>query len=191
MLPNFELEQSIISETRAWSKTALEVANEHFNGLPPCPFAKKAWLDDKVGFCFKYENHWQDLFSLISQWDDSKDVIILIDFCFLPLNEMDRYLNLLNKAISDGIFINKDMFLMGFHPDDDDNELLEEADFDSTIDVPYAMIFLQRLSKLQEASNTLRIKGYYNYAENYYNGSKLYENRKTLFRRLKNGNEKS
>jgi hypothetical protein len=104
---------------------------------------------------------------------------------------MDRYLNLLNKAISDGIFINKDMFLMGFHPDDDDNELLEEADFDSTIDVPYAMIFLQRLSKLQEASNTLRIKGYYNYAENYYNGSKLYENRKTLFRRLKNGNEKS
>ena len=29
------------------------------------------------------------------------------------------------------------------------------------------------------------------YAENYYNGSKLYENRKTLFRRLKNGNEKS
>jgi len=81
--------------------------------------------------------------------------------------------------------------LMGFHPDDEDNELLDDTEFDSTIDQPYAMIFLQRLSKLQEASNTLRIKGYYQIAETYYNGTELYKNRERLYRRLKNGDEKS
>ena len=35
MLPNFELEQEIITETQAWSKTALEVVNENYNNLPP------------------------------------------------------------------------------------------------------------------------------------------------------------
>ena len=191
MLPNFELEQEIITETQAWSKTALEVVNENYNNLPPCPYAKKAWLEDKVGFCFKYTNDWQDLFTLVSQWDDSKDVVILIDFCYLPLDKMDEYLNSLNEAISEGMLINKDMFLMGFHPEDEDNELLDDPDFDSSIDVPYAMIFLQRLSKLQEASNTLRMKGYYNFAEQYYNGYDLYEKRASLYRRLKNGNEKT
>lgn len=191
MLPDFQREQAIISETKAWSKAALEVSNEYYNNLAPCPFAKKAWLDEKVGFCFKYNKSWQDLYTLISQWDDSKDVVILIDFDYLPLDEMDAYLNLLNEAISNGIFINRDMFLMGFHPEDDDNELLDDNEFDSTIDTPYAMIFLQRLSKLQEASNTLRMKGYYKIAEKYYNGKELYNNRERLYRRLINGNEKS
>jgi hypothetical protein len=191
MLPDFQKEQDIIAETKQWSKVALETSNEYYNNLPPCPFAKKAWVDQKVGFCFKYDKHWQDLYSLISQWDDTKDVVILVDFNYLPLNEMDEYLNLLNDAISEGMFINKDMFLMGFHPDDEDNELLDDTEFDSTIDQPYAMIFLQRLSKLQEASNTLRIKGYYQIAETYYNGTELYKNRERLYRRLKNGDEKS
>lgn len=191
MLPDFQKEQDIIAETKQWSKVALETPNEYYNNLPPCPFAKKAWIDQKVGFCFKYDKHWQDLYSLISQWDDSKDVVILIDFNYLPLNKMDEYLNLLNEAISEGMFINKDMFLMGFHPDDEDNELLDDSEFDSTIDQPYAMIFLQRLSKLQEASNTLRMKGYYKIAEKYYNGTDLYKNRERLYRRLKNGDEKS
>ena len=191
MLPNFELEQRIISETREWSKHALERSNEHYNGLPACPYAKKAWAENRVGFAFKYDNQWQDLYKLISQWDDSKDVVILIDFSPLPLDEMDEYLNGMNDAISNGFFINEDMFLMGFHPEDVDNELLDDEDFESTVDTPYAMIFLQRLSKLQEASDALRLKGYYENCEEYYGSSDLYENRKNLYRRLKRGTEKS
>ena len=160
------------------------------SGLPACPYAKKAWADNRVGFCFKYNDHWQDLYTLISTWDDSKDVVILVDFCPLPLDEMDDYLNQLNEAISDGIFINKDMFLMGFHPEDEGNELLEEDDFESTVEEPYAMIFLQRLTKLQEASNTLRMKGYYDVSQEYYNADHLYENRNRLYRRLMNEKSK-
>lgn len=185
MLPDFELERAIIQETRDWSAHALEQSNEYYNDLPACPYAKKAWQDNRVGFCFKYNKDWQDLYKLISQWDDTRDVVVLIDFCPLPLDEMDEYLDQLNDAISDGFFINRDMFLMGFHPDDEGNELLDSDDFESTVETPYAMIFLQRLTKLQESSDLLRMKGYYNLCEKYYGAEMLYEKRQNLYRRLK------
>ena len=76
--------------------------------------------------------------------------------------------------------------------EDESNELLDESlDMEEDSSPPYAMIFFQRLSKLQEASDSLRIKGYYNVCEDYYDAGSLYERRKSIYRRLKNGNEKS
>ena len=40
------IEEDIIS----WSKDFLEIPNVKLNGLPPCPYARKAWADDKVVF---------------------------------------------------------------------------------------------------------------------------------------------
>jgi len=37
-------------DIRNWSHNFLEVPNAKLNGLPPCPYAKQAWLDDKVTF---------------------------------------------------------------------------------------------------------------------------------------------
>ena len=37
-------------DIRNWSHNFLEVPNEKLNGLPPCPYAKQAWLDNKVTF---------------------------------------------------------------------------------------------------------------------------------------------
>ena len=185
MFPDPVLEREIARETREWSAHALEKINPYYNDLPACPYAKKAWADERVGFSFKYGSDSQDLCSLVSRWDDSKDVIILIDFKPLPVDELDQYLDAANDAISQGIFGFKDMFLMGFHPDDSDNELLDDEGFASTIDTSYAMIFLQRLTKLQEASDALRVKGYYDNCEKYYDFSQGYAKRKSLYRRLK------
>ena len=191
MLADFELEQQIIAETREWSAQALEIANPNYNGLPACPFAKKAWSEDRVGITFKYDADWQHLYKLISQWDDTKDVVVLIDFAPLSLDELDEYLDKMNNAIAEGLFINRDMFLMGFHPDDDENEFLDDEDFISTVDTSYAMIFLQRLSKLQEASEVLRQNGYYQDCEEYYGNDVAYGKRQKLYRRLKGYDEKS
>tara|TARA_B100000161_G_scaffold89291_1_gene62561 strand:+ start:204 stop:764 length:561 start_codon:yes stop_codon:yes gene_type:complete len=181
---DFATEEAIKVEMRNWSAHALEIPNEYYNNMPACPYAKKAWATDKVGFSFKYDQDWQTLYTLISTWDDSKDVVILIDFCPLPLDEMDEYLDKINHAISQGMFINKDMFLMGFHPEDEGNELLDN-EFESTVETPYGMVFLQRLSKLQEASDALRLKGYYKIAQQYYDADFLYKQRKDFYRRLK------
>ena len=66
------------------------------------------------------------------------------------------------------------MFVMGFYPESDENELLENS-LEMTDDNSYAMIFLQRLTKLQEASNVLREKGYYDACQDYYENEPLYE----------------
>ena len=94
---DFATEEAIKVEMRDWSAHALEIPNEYYNNMPACPYAKKAWATDKVGFSFKYDQDWQTLYTLISTWDDSKDVVILIDFCpFLLM----KWTNILIKLIT-------------------------------------------------------------------------------------------
>ncbi len=45
--------EEIIEDVRLWSKHFLEVPNVHLGGVPACPFAKKAWADDKVWVAVK------------------------------------------------------------------------------------------------------------------------------------------
>ena len=187
-----EIENKIIDDLKNWSKNALKIPNEHYNNLPACPFAKAAWINDKVGFIFNYEGNYNLIHSCINDWDDSKDVIILIDFFPDDLDDLDVFLDDVNQDISSGKYNTKDMYLMGFHPEDESNELLDDSlDMEEDSGPTYAMIFFQRLSKLQEASDSLRMKGYYNVCEDYYNAGSLYERRKSIYRRLKNGDEES
>ena len=179
------LEGQVKKELRLWSKEALEKPNENYNGLPACPFAKKAWSESRVGFTFKRSASWGILTETIKDWDDSKDVVILIDFEYPELDEMYEFLNVLNDNLSDD---GTDMFVMGFHPEAESNEFLNDS-FEMTDDNSYAMIFLQRLTKLQEASNLLREKGYYKFCEDYYDNNSLYQLRENLYRRLKDGTE--
>ena len=56
-----------------------------------------------------------------------KDVIILIDFFPMDLDDLDILLDDLNQDISSGKYNTKDMYLMGFHPEDESNELLDDS----------------------------------------------------------------
>ena len=77
---------------------------------------------------------------------------------------------------------------MGFHPDDDATEFAEEADFKALVEVEYSMIFIQRLSKLQESAHRIKKNGYYNNYDEEYNASHIFQRREELYRRLQNGN---
>jgi hypothetical protein len=74
---------------------------------------------------------------------------------------------------------------MGFHPDDDPSDFVEDVNFDSLSEVRYSMIFVQRLSKLQESADKLRKKGYYDSYEKSYNAEDIYLRRQTLYNMLK------
>jgi hypothetical protein len=99
------------------------------------------------------------------------------------------YWESLNRFIAEGVFIDKDLWLMGFHPDDEPSEFVDEITFEPETDARYAMIFVQRLSKLQEAADKLGKRGYYDSYDSQYNAREIYELREHLYRRLKNGNE--
>ena len=156
------LEQEICGEIRDWSQHALEGPNEKYGSLPVCPYAKKAWEEDKVGFSFKYGPNYQPLYTLVSTFDDAYDVIILVDLAYeKDPKKFHEYLLDLNKAVSREVFIQKDIWIMGFHPEDDPNENIDDGTFEPSVDMEYAMIFIQRLSKLQESAEKLKHSGYY------------------------------
>ena len=181
-------QKKICDEIKAWSKHALEVKNDNFNGLPACPFAKKAWKDDKVTVIFKDSEHYQDLYTVISTFTDVYDLVIIADTCYKPLEEFNNYIDRLNEVIAEGFFIQKNIWLMGFHPDEEQEESVFEGGFEPLTDTRYAMIFVQRLSKLQESAEKLEKQGYYMYFDKEFNAKQLYNRRKSFYRRLENGN---
>jgi|TARA_R110002020_G_scaffold106917_1_gene248603 hypothetical protein len=159
-----DLEKEICDEIKAWSQHALEVPNEECGNLPVCAYAKKAWLDGKVGFSFKYGPGYQPLYSLISTYEDNYDVIVLVDIDYEEDPEkFHSYLVGLNEAISEKFFIQEDIWVMGFHPADETNEVIDDGSFEPLIENEYAMIFIQRLKKLQQSAKKLQKMGYYKY----------------------------
>jgi hypothetical protein len=173
-----------------WSAEALEQPSPYFNNLPPCPYARSAWMDNKVSILFKNEPSLQVLYSSISQFDDAFDLTIIVDLNPDENSEaFHEYLDQLNDVISEGMFIDKDIWVMGFHPNDEPSDFVEEVVFERDIDTAYSMIFVQRLSKLQKSADKLDKKGYYDSYDNEYQASDIYEKRQTLYRRLKNGDE--
>ena len=178
-------EQEICQEILAWSAHTLQKPNPFYNGLPPCPYAQKAWEDHKVAILFKYDTNLQCLYSTISQWEDTFDLVIIVDMAFdKDPDDFHDYLDMLNDAISEGVFIDRDIWLMGFHPHDEPNDFIDDSSFMQMVDDEYAMIFVQRLSKIQEAADKLEQKGYYdNYLEEY-DAEHIFQTRKELYRRL-------
>ena len=69
------------------------------------------------------------------------------DFVEEP-QEFHDYIASLNHAVSMGIFIQKDLWVMGFHPGDESEEAFDQ-EFDHVVEEPYTMFFVQRLSPLK------------------------------------------
>ena len=180
------MKEAIIEELREWSKHTLEVSNPEFNNLPPCPYAKAAWQENKVEILFKEKDNYEQLYAALHNWDDRKDLVIIADTEFIEeQEEFHQFVDHVNEAIANNVFRDKDMWLMGFHPKDDPNELFDEGDFEIQTDVEYALLFVQRLSKLEEAAEKLRPLGYYDKYFQEYDVADMYELRTTFYRRLK------
>jgi|TARA_R110000803_G_C11957771_1_gene318358 hypothetical protein len=132
------LEAEIVKQIRLWSS----------DDLPLLPYARSAWENDKVAILFIHEDNYQTLYSCISQWDDNYDIAIIADLGTTKNAEaFHEYLDGLNRVISEGMFIDKDIGLRGFHPDDSERG----PELTSLFKTPYAMILVQRLSTLQQA----------------------------------------
>ena len=186
----YGLEKDIYREILAWSEHTLQRPNPYFNNLPACPYAKKAWSEGRVAVLFKSEDSYQTVYSTVSQFDDAFDLVIVVDLAYKKdPEEFHNYLEQMNEAISRGIFIDRDVWLMGFHPHDDENDYLDEATFEQLVSDEYAMIFIQRLSKVYKSSQQLKALGYYEEYAKDYDVETIFAQRETLYRRLIDGDE--
>ena len=178
-------EKLICDEIRAWSAYALK---KDIGDLPACPYAKACWDSERIEVVFKKAKDKLPLYIVLSQFDDAYDVVVVVDLAYEPADEFHENVNTLNENIAEGMFIQKDLWLMGFHPDDDAVGSIDNGTFKGVNDVRYAMYFVQRLSKLQEASDKLKPLGYYQkYFDDDADLQQAFKLRESFYRKLEYG----
>ena len=107
--------EQIIEDVRLWSKHYLEVPNLHLGGVPACPYAKKAWNDNKVWIAVKTRNstYKKELNDCLKNLDFSqKDILIFCDpyYSYSP-DELHYATEDYNEWYNE-----KDIYFMSFHP---------------------------------------------------------------------------
>ena len=170
-----KLAQKIKDDVINWSKTVLEPINKHI-GFPACPFAAK-WRKDKklrIEVRMDKSKYEKQLTSVLKSWNKKQhDIIIYCDPFFdqySPLQfqvKIDFYNKIYNK---------RDVYFMGFHPENPANPNEQEFLVDPTNEpvqhgeLEYSMMLIQKFKQLYEASCKLHKIGYYEkWPKEYYN----------------------
>tara|TARA_A100001015_G_scaffold314233_1_gene423253 strand:+ start:606 stop:1136 length:531 start_codon:yes stop_codon:yes gene_type:complete len=148
------------ADIRNWSHNFLEIPSIKLNGLPPCPYARKAWADDKVKFSIN--TGLDGLREEIEQFDThAYDIVVWASEDLPDMNYLDGYCDGINEALS---IVGKDMHLMVFHPDYDASDAgldFLQDDGITSDELEYCMVFIQLLSVLDDAALSLEKSGYY------------------------------
>ena len=150
----------IKDDIRSWSREVLEVPNPELNGLPACPYAKQAWKQNKVNV-IETDSLVETVVKEADWFDNTYDLVIVASYKFPSIDFFDVYIEYFNDTYSEN-----DLHIMGFHPDygaeDADLDFLYNNNWESSVEDEYAMMFIQSLSKVDDASLQLEKMGYYN-----------------------------
>ena len=175
---------AIEQDLRSWSREVLEVPNDYLKGMPPCPYARKAWRENKV-LVIESSNFEEDVARYCQDfYEFDKELIVVGTYDIPDLEDLTEFTEGLNAQ-------HPSLHCMQFHPDygADDAELdfLTDNDWESSNPYEYCMVFIQDLRLVVAASDRLEALGYYSaYPRDEY--EELVVNRK---RRLDYGDEAS
>ena len=133
-----------------WINDFLSKPQDLLNGFPPCPYARKALVDNKVLF-FKSENYVADIEQLFDNWDDSYEVAVCV-----VSDSVDKY-----EFINNVEQINERYISKGFGCLEDHKAIPENFYHLTFNNGQYNIILCQRLDKINDASDKLMSKGYY------------------------------
>jgi hypothetical protein len=133
-----------------WIFGFLSTAQPILNGFPPCPYARKALVDNKIKFV-KSEDYTHDVVNETANWNDDLDVVVFV--CPDTVGK--------EQFITDVEHINNVVMPKGFVVLEDHVDIPEplgEVDFRNG---KYNLILAQRTDKINDASLKLKEKGYY------------------------------
>ena len=151
---------SIENDIRDWSRKVLEVPNDTLGGLPACPYAQQAWKQNKVNV-IETEHLGVETIIQANTFDNTYDLVVIASYYYPTPEQLNQFTILLNNMYTD-----KDLHIMEFHPEygaeDADLDFLYAHEWESSIEDEYAMLFIQSLSKVDDASLRLERLGYYN-----------------------------
>lgn len=135
---------------KEWITDFLSKPQDLLNGFPPCPYARKALVDNKVLF-FKSTDYASDIRKLFDDWNDEYDVAV----CVVP-NNVDK-----DAFVKDVAEINEQYISKGFGCLEDHKDIPENFYHLTFNNGRYNIILCQRLDKINDAAEKLLSKGYY------------------------------
>lgn len=140
----------MVEEIKQWVEEFVSVKNEKLDKIP-CPFAKQAILQDTIKYV-PTERIGDNLLELIDNWSDRYEVVVLYTETELyTASEVSDIVKRFNK-----LAMPRDIVALEDHPDDPEILNGVEMNFGKAI-----LILVQRLSKLNKASDILKKRGYY------------------------------
>lgn len=168
---------------RKWSNDFLEVPNVKLNGLPPCPYAQKAWADNKV--TFSINTGLEGLADAVKEFNQHNyDIVVWASEELPDIDYLDGWCDGMNEALS---IAGIDMHLMVFHPEYDAVDAgLEFLIHEEQEDLEYCMVFVQRLALLDDAALSLEKSGYYKHFPD-----DVFESLVLARRKLRNGSKEN
>jgi hypothetical protein len=139
-----EEEQKIETEIREWSSSVIEMPNPYFNNIPTCPYAKAAWEKDLVKIVFDHNGRDEQLLKFISGYDDDYDLVIIVETDYPDDQEgFHDAIDEVNSLISQDVWGDTDLWVMGFHPLDEDIDVLNDESFEPISEYSYGLVFIQ------------------------------------------------
>jgi len=144
-------QKSIEQALTKWMEEFLEKPNPSLGGWAPCPYARAARIKNKIKV-IQGDPTGADIIELINTPDWEYEAYVYWYPANIPLKEFSKLNNHLNKNYRD-----KDVVVLGDHPEFEEVINNVRMNFDQA-----ALQIVQRLSKLNEASEKLEKQGYYN-----------------------------
>lgn len=144
-----DLEQAR-ADIMTWIAGFVEQPHPKLNNWSPCPFARRARLDNKIHI-IRGRDPFGDLMNYI--WTDKYDVVVFVyDPKKFAADEFERQIHSVNK----GFLARRGIIALSDHPNSP--EVVNGVQFNQGT---YALVFLQELKQLNEQAVGLAERGYY------------------------------
>ena len=153
-------QSDIQSQLIAWMIDFVEKPNSLLGNWAPCPFARQARVNNKVGIYFLEQETVSCLENtvraLLPTLDDRYEVVVI---CFdhtqedFSIENIHTSVNFINQELMDNDYV-----VLEDHPD--------SVEYVNNVHMNFGkcgLYIVQKLSKLNSASEQLKSKGYYDY----------------------------
>ena len=141
-----------------WILESISQPHQILNDLPICPFAKNAYLENKVKI-IEVTDYVNEITEQLHQWDDSYEVIVFVCPHNIIAHDFVEQVEVLNNK-----FVPLNLALLEDHVDIE--EKIGSLVFNNG---KYNIILVQRLDKLNQAADKLHKTLYYkNWPKEYY-----------------------
>ena len=142
-----------------WITGFVEKPNPGLNGWPPCPFARRARLNNEFDLRQGKSNPYVDLQQAILE--PYTVIAYIYDPLLISAENFNQQVTMLNRDF----LISRDILALADHPDDH-----EEVNGVCMNQGTWAITFIQPLNKLNDFAQQIAPKGYYNnWPEEYLN----------------------